>query len=202
MNESTNPPINYCHMPKINDSRKTAPQCHGLRPVKTLHRNPWFTVRDRGGYFTIEYNAPQVAILPVVANRAIVMVRVKRPVINDVTLELPAGGVNTGETLRQAARRELAEETGIRVKALQRFIPLPPLAISSARYPVLPHLFQIHLSEHEFLCRQPHDHEIMGVECFKFVELKKKIACGEIYVSLPVAIISTFLWRRKYYSRE
>jgi ADP-ribose pyrophosphatase len=175
--------------------RQHAALCSGLRPVKTLHRNPWFAVRRRGQFYTVEYNARQVAILPVVANRAVVMPRVKRPVINDVTLELPAGGVNPGETPRQAARRELAEETGITVKALRRFKPLAPLVISSARYPLRPYLFLIHLSEREFQRRRPHDHEVVGVECFEFADLKKKIAAGKIYVSLHVAIISAFLFR-------
>lgn len=183
-------------MPKINDPRQTKPQCPELKPVRTVHRNPWFTVRNRGGYFTVEYNAPQVAILPIVDDRAIVMVRVKRPVINDVTLELPAGGVKSGETPRESARRELFEEAGIGVRSLRRFTPLPPLAISSSRYPMMPYLFQIHLSEREFRKRQPHDAEIIGVGCFTYAELKKRIARNEIYVSLPIAVVCGYLIRR------
>ena len=136
-------------------------------------------------------------MLPIVDDRAIVMVRVKRPVINDATLELSAGGVKAGETFREAARRELAEKAGIRVRSLRRFTPLLPLAISSSRYPVLPYLFQVHLSEREFRQRRPHDAEIVSVECFRFAELKKRIARGEIYVSLPLAIIGRFLLARR-----
>jgi len=182
-------------MPNPNDPRQTAPQCHSLQPVRTVHRNPWFAVRNRGGYFTVEYNTPQVIILPIVDNRAIVMVRVKRPIINDITLELPAGGVEAGESPRKAARRELAEEAGISIRSLRRFKRLPPLVISSTRYPLLPYLFAINLSEREYRIHKPHDSEIADVECLRFLEIKKRIAHGEIYVSLPVAIVSAYLFR-------
>ena len=74
-----------------------------------VHENPWFSVRNRGGFFTVEYHETQVLVLPVIEDRAVVMVRVKRPVINDMTLELPAGGTEPGEDPERAAVRELAE---------------------------------------------------------------------------------------------
>ena len=76
----------------LDDPRLVKAQCSTLVPVETLHENPWFSVRNRKGYFTVEYNMPQVLILPIVDNKAVVMVRVDRPVVADVTLELPAGG--------------------------------------------------------------------------------------------------------------
>ena len=75
-------------------------------------------VLNRGGYFTVEYNQPQVLILPIVENNSVVMVRVRRPVIADNTLELPAGGVQMDESPIEAACRELSEETGIKIHDL------------------------------------------------------------------------------------
>ena len=98
--------------------------CTGLQPVETLHENEWFSTRNRGGYYTVEYHQPHVVILPVVNQDSIVLVRVKRPVIDDDPLELPAGCVEAGETPEQGARRELAEETGMRVDDLTRFVPM------------------------------------------------------------------------------
>ena len=106
----------------VNDPRLVAPQCRSLTPVKTVHENPWFCVRDRGGYYCVEYNKPQVAVLPVVDHNAVVMVRVKRPTLADATLELPAGGAENNEAPIQAASREFAEEAGIKISDLNRFV--------------------------------------------------------------------------------
>jgi 8-oxo-dGTP pyrophosphatase MutT (NUDIX family) len=180
-------------MPNIDDPRLTIPQCDFLQPVETVHVNPWFSVKNRGGYFTIEDNMPQVQILPIVENRAIVMVRVYRRVVADNTLELPAGGIhNQDELPAEAAAREFHEETGILISDLNRFQMLPPL-IHMPRNPVLPYIFQIHLAQQEYDLRKDHDHEILGVEFFSYNEIFQKIERGEIYIGLQIAIIVRFL---------
>src|SRR3989304_3851973 len=175
-------------MPQNDDPRLTTPQCHSLQPVTTNHTNLWFSVKNRGGYFTIEDNTPQVQLLPIVENKSIVMVRVYRPVIADNTLELPAGGTNKDESPIEAAVRELHEETGILVPDQNRFQILPPL-IHVARNPILPHIFQIHLARQEYDLRMDHDHEILGVECLSYKEVLQNIERGEIYVGPQIAII-------------
>ena len=74
---------------------------------------------------------------------------------------------------------------------------LPSIAISPNRYPVLPWIYQVDLSKQEFDKRDPHDDEVVSVECFTFEEVKEKIIQGEIYVSLPLAIVSRFLFLEK-----
>lgn len=175
----------------LNDPRLVKAQCISLVPVVTVHENPWFSVRNRKGYYTIEYNMPQVLILPIVDNNSIVMVRVDRPVIADITLEVPAGGLKDNELPVETAGRELAEETGIVVSDLKRFQMLPPL-IHMPRSPVLPYIFQIHLTKQEFDFRGVHDHEIVSVECLTFNDVFRKIAEGEIYIGLQIAIITKY----------
>src|SRR5208283_3547094 len=135
---------------------------------------------------------PQVLILPVLDNRAIVMVRVYRPLIADNTLELPAGGANENELPVEAAAREFREETGIFIDDINRFEMLPPL-IHMPRSPILPYVFQIHLTQQEYDQRKDHDHEILGVEFFSYDEILQKIERGEIYVGLQIAIMARFL---------
>lgn len=179
----------------LNDPRLITPQCLGLSPVETIHRNPWFDVRNRGGYFTIEYRQPQVIVLPVVEDKAIVMVRVKRPVIADATLELPAGGVGDNETPLEGAARELYEETGIEIETC-RFIPLIPLSNSPNRTPQLIHIFKVKISKREYEQRQDHDHEIDEVALFYFDAIRKMILDGQIFVGAPLAVIARFLLER------
>jgi len=182
-------------MPNIDDPRLTIPQCDFLQPVKTVHENPWFSVKNRGGYFTIEYNTPQVLILPILDNKAIVMVRVYRPVIADNTLELPAGGANENELPVETAVREFHEETGIFIDDINRFEMLPPL-IHMPRSPVLPFIFKVLIRENEFASRKDHDHEIQKVESFQFSEVISKIINGDIYVGLHIAIMVRYLAQR------
>jgi len=180
-------------MTEIDDPRLFAAQCSSLTPVETVHENPWFAVRNRGGYFTVEYSRFQVIILPVIENHSIVMVRVKRPVINDETLELPAGSSEENETPVQAACRELAEETGIKIGDLKRLEILPPITNSPNRNPNLTYIFMANITQQEYENRSNHDKEIAEVECFSLEEAQKLIVNGDIYVSVPMAVISRFI---------
>lgn len=163
------------------------------RTPPALHENPWFSIRKRGKFYTIEYRQAQTIILPVVDNRGVVLVRVKRPVINDTPLELPAGGIEAGESPAAGAARELAEETGISISDISRFIPLPALSPSPNRTPNRLHVFRVDLTQSEFSRRGPHDDEITGVEFVPLAELAGRIIRGDIYVAVPVAVLATFL---------
>ncbi len=180
-------------MKKVKDSRLAGPQCLTLKPVEVLHENPWFKVRNRGGYYTVEYRSPQVIILPIVEDHSIVMVRVKRPVIADSALELPAGGAKENEEPVDAAVRELFEETGILVKDSSRIHAISPIAGAPNRNPELLHVFQVKLLTEEVINRKDHDREIEKVEILNFEEVCTKIINGKIYVAAPIAVISRYL---------
>lgn len=79
---------------------------------------PWFAIEEsvpeRSGdlpYYRM--TGPNgVICLPITPEGDIVMVRQFRPNLEKVTLETPAGGIDGDESIEQAARREIIEETG------------------------------------------------------------------------------------------
>lgn len=65
-------------------------------------------------------HAEVVAIVPVDTGGNVALVRQYRLPAGDFLLEAPAGGVDEGEDVEAAARRELEEETGLRAGRLRR----------------------------------------------------------------------------------
>jgi ADP-ribose pyrophosphatase len=68
-------------------------------------------VRDDG--MEIVVHGPAVAIVAVDDDDRVTLVRQSRPAAHGDLLELPAGGVEAGESPLECARRELREETGL-----------------------------------------------------------------------------------------
>jgi ADP-ribose pyrophosphatase len=69
-----------------------------------------------------------IAVVPVLDDGRVVFVRQYRKAADRVLLELPAGGIDAGETAEEAVRREMVEETGYRVgstRFLTRFYSSP-----------------------------------------------------------------------------
>lgn len=57
-------------------------------------------------------HAPSICVVPVDAEGNVLMVRQYRKPVDQFLLEVPAGGIEAGETPEEAAQRELQEEIG------------------------------------------------------------------------------------------
>lgn len=69
------------------------------------------TGREIPDYWIMEY-PPWVNVVAVTGNDDLVLLRQYRPGLGAVHYEIPAGVVEEGESVEDAARRELREETG------------------------------------------------------------------------------------------
>lgn len=82
---------------------------------KVVFNTPWFFIEKeffhgKPWYRIVEPNA--VCVLAMTKDQKIVLIRQFRPIINEYTLELPAGHIDNNEDAVSCARRELHEETG------------------------------------------------------------------------------------------
>jgi ADP-ribose pyrophosphatase len=67
-----------------------------------------------------------VVVLPVLPDGRIILIRQYRHAARQFLWELVAGRIDSGESVRQAAARELIEETGYRAKRLRIFLDVFP----------------------------------------------------------------------------
>ena len=88
---------------------------------QTVFQTEWFSIEEE--YFNqieslkgkpyYRINAPHgVIVLALTENKEIILIKQFRPALNQYTLELPCGSIDGSETSREAAVRELYEETG------------------------------------------------------------------------------------------
>ncbi len=91
--------------------RETLWKGNFLKTIRITYRDNLGVVRtweavDRAGSDGV------VIIVPVTEARELILIRQFRVVLGNYAIEFPAGLVNPGEALMEAARRELIEETG------------------------------------------------------------------------------------------
>jgi ADP-ribose pyrophosphatase len=94
---------------------------------EVVFTTPWFNLVSKHlaentaaePYYALE-SADYVSILALTAQTGeVVMVRQYRPAVEQLTLELPAGHVEAGQTPEEAARQELLEETGYQADRME-----------------------------------------------------------------------------------
>ncbi len=127
-----------------------------------------------------------VVILPVNENNEVIFVKEEREVIGRISMGLPAGMIDENEDPKDAAKRELAEETGIEAKSLEFLISyFPSCGYTNER------IF-IYLAR-DFTYGQQHfddTEEILSVEKIKLDDCLKMISENKFYhASVNIAIL-------------
>ena len=127
-----------------------------------------------------------VVILPVTENNEIVFVKEEREVIGKISMGLPAGMIEDNEEPMDAAKRELAEETGIQSNELEFLISyFPSCGYTSEK-------IYIYLARNFTYGKQHFDEteEILSVEKIKLEDCMQMINENKFeHASVNIAIL-------------
>ena len=167
------------------------------RPV---YANKWISVREdvvalpdgRTTIYGVVTCGHCVGLLPFVDPATVLLVRQYRYVAGRPTWEMPTGGVHAGETLEQAAQRELAEETGY---CAERLLPVSTYHTSKSVVDETAHLFLadgLRRSE-----TAPDETEFIDVQTFPFDTVLRMVIDGEIVDSMTITAVLLAARRRE-----
>jgi len=129
-----------------------------------------------------------VVVLPVLADGRIVMIRQYRHATRQYLWELVAGRIDEGETVKEAAARELLEETGYRAKRFTEFLDVFPTPGFLEE--------RMHILLAEGLTKgeaQPEEDEKIISRGYKAGDLKRKIEKGKLRDGKTIAGILYYL---------
>ena len=168
--------------------------------TRPVYANKWISVREdivglpdgRTTVYGVVTCGPCVGLLPFVDRDHLLLVRQYRYVAARATWEMPTGGVHAGETLEQAAQRELAEEVGHRARHLTH---LSTYHTSKSVVDETAHLF---LAEGLYPDKAASDEmEFIDVRPFDFDSVLRMVLDGEIVDSMTIVAVLLAARRRE-----
>jgi len=162
-------------------------------PVFTLHKRQ--VVPDKsespGNFYVLE--APGwINVIALTPGCDIVLVEQYRHGIDEVTLEIPGGMVDPGETPLEAAKRELAEETGFTANKWSL------LGKSSSNPAILSNFTHLYLAEHcektkEQSTEGSEDIDVHTMSLNQFLEL---VRTGTVHHSIVLSAVTQLLLQK------
>ncbi len=127
------------------------------------------------------------AVLPFLNKNDIILVKQYRYPIDKITLELPAGKMDAGETPESCILRELEEETGFKAKKIEKMISFYP---STAFSNEVLHIFAAFGLERGNT--NPDEDEFIAWEAVNFIEAVEMVKRGDIMDSKTVIALLYF----------
>lgn len=158
--------------------------------TETLNKNPWSEFRhdtfrlpsgSAGNYYYI-HTPGSVSIIPVTADGSLVLHRQFRYLFQRESLEFPGGGIKPGQTPRQAAEAELAEEVGMRAESLTLIGKVAPAngLMDETEYIFL-------ASDLTPVTATPDETEVFTVVTYTVTQIDAAIASGEMWDGFTIA---------------
>lgn len=167
--------------------------------TKAIYRNRWLALREdlvempdgRTTIYGVVSCGDCVGILPFVDPDTVLLIRQYRYVAGRPTWEMPTGGVHAGESLEEAAQRELGEETGYRARRLTR------VSTYHTSKSVMDETAHLYLAEGlTRLPLPPDDTEFIEVRPFPFQEALRLVLSGEVQDSMTIIAVLLAARRR------
>lgn len=182
---------------KIAVSDSESPNTWPRVPWKTtssrvVYENGWIRVREdiaelpdgRTTIYGVVQCAECVGVLPLLDADTVLLVGQYRYVARDFYWEIPTGAQHAGETLEEAAQRELAEEAGVEAG---RLIKVCDFHTSKS---VLREVAHLYLAENLRPASRPPDHtEFIERRAFPFDEVLRMVERGEIKDSMTIIAV-------------
>lgn len=154
-----------------------------VEEARVAHATPYFrVVRSRvqrpdgsdADYHTLDFPRPAVAVALRDEEGRVLLVRQQRFIVDREVWALPSGGVEDGETLEEAALRELEEETGMRAAAVTHLVSFYP------SYGVSNQVFHCFLAERGQPTRAHDANEVERTAWFAPSQIAAMIHAGEL----------------------
>jgi ADP-ribose pyrophosphatase len=169
------------------------PKAWKTQSSRRIYENPWMKLREdiaempngKTTIYGVIECADCVGVLPFVDADHVVMVRQYRYIFGeDHRWEMPTGGVKPGESLEEAARRELREEVGYDAAELQH---ISTYFTSKSIMRETGHLFIGRgLTQAKAV---PDETEFLEVAIFPFTEVLQMVLASEIRDSMTVITV-------------
>jgi ADP-ribose pyrophosphatase len=167
--------------------------------TKPIYQNRWLSLREdlvempdgRTTIYGVVSCGDCVGILPFLDPDTVLLIRQYRYVAGRPTWEMPTGGVHAGESLEDAAQRELGEETGYRAERLTR---VSTYHTSKSVMDETAHLFGA--GGLTRLSLSPDETEFIEVRPFPFDQVQGMVLSGEIVDSMTIIAVLLAARRR------
>jgi ADP-ribose pyrophosphatase len=159
---------------------------------RPIYQNKWISLREdivelpdgRTTIYGVVTCGGCVGVLPFLDPKTILLIKQYRYVAQRVTWEMPTGGMHPGESVEEAAQRELAEEIGYRAGKLTW---VSTYHTSKSVVDETAHLF---LGEDLIKLELPSDDtEFIEVRPFPFEEVLRMVLQGEITDSMTIIAV-------------
>ena len=167
--------------------------------TRPVYENQWISLREdtvelpdgRTTLYGVVECGECVGVLPFLDPDTVLLVGQYRYVARDFFWEMPTGGQDTGETLVEAAQRELAEEAGYEAG---RLVELVDFQTSKS---ILHEVAHLYVAEDLRPASRPADHtEFIERRAFPFAEVLAMVERGEIKDAMTIIAVLHVARRR------